>query len=190
MRNLLKVNRKTMITWGISFGVVLLTLTGLWLVVVYFESEEPILQLSLTSPYIGSSRAISLHVSDRKSGIRSVWIALTKDGKEFVVLDRHFERTSGIRPHDVSLNVRIDPVKLGVSDGPALLRMVARDYSRRRWWHGICSNNDIIYISLFGAISQCRRVKPQSEPGNEILRIGYHLIEGAPGIITVSWIIC
>ncbi len=171
LRNLLKVNRKTIRAWGISFGVLLLAVTGLWLVLVYFEGEEPILQLSLTSPYIGSSRAISLHVSDQKSGIRSVWVALTKDGKEFVVLDRRFERTSGIRAHDASLDIRIDPVKLGVSDGPALLRMVARDYSGRRWWHG-----NITYLEKEVFID----TRP---PGISVLSRPHYVNQGGAGLV-------
>jgi murein DD-endopeptidase MepM/ murein hydrolase activator NlpD len=36
----------------------------------------------------------------------------------------------------VALNVTIDPEKLGLGDGPAILRVVARDNAWRSWWNG------------------------------------------------------
>lgn len=128
----MKVNRKKLIFIGAAVGIPLLA--G-WLALVLFEGEKPRLELSLPSSYIGADQQVPLQVSDRKSGVRSIWAALAKNGKEYVVIDEEFER-SGRKVHDTTLQIKIDPIKLGIDDGPAILRIVARDYSWRRWWHG------------------------------------------------------
>jgi len=131
----LKVKRKKLIIVGAAVVVPLLVTLLTWLAVVGFEGEKPGLELSLLSSNIGADRQVPLQVSDRKSGVRSIWVALAKKGKEYVVLDEDFERSER-KVYDTTLQINIDPIKLGIDDGPAVLRIVARDNSWRRWWHG------------------------------------------------------
>jgi murein DD-endopeptidase MepM/ murein hydrolase activator NlpD len=131
----LKVNRKRLIIVCAAVGLPLLAVLVGWLALVGFEGEKPGLELSLASAYIGADQQVSLQVSDRKSGVRSIWAALAKNGKEYVVFDEEFDQ-SGRKVNDTTLQIKIDPIKLGIEDGPAVLRIVARDNSWRRWWHG------------------------------------------------------
>ena len=106
---------------------------------VRLEGEQPKLELDLISPYIGSSRDLTIMVSDTKSGMRKLWVGLLKDGREIVLQDTHFPSAGLLKGGSLkktSINIAIAPSKLGFSDGEATLRMVAHDYSWRDWWKG------------------------------------------------------
>ena len=88
---------------------------------------------------IGESQEFSVTVSDVKSGVRRIWIGLLKDGREIVILEQDFPArglTREGRVHEASFKIKIEPRKNGITDGKAVLRMVAQDYSWRGWWHG------------------------------------------------------
>ena len=46
------------------------------------EGQPPEVSLALESPFLGADQQLTLEVSDKKNGIREVWVALFKDGKE------------------------------------------------------------------------------------------------------------
>ncbi|UCH22433.1 MAG: M23 family metallopeptidase [Deltaproteobacteria bacterium] len=75
-------------------------------------------------------------MSDLKSGMRKIWIGLLKDGKEAVLFDQRFPFSKQARERKILIKINVAPKKLGMSDGPAILRVVARDYSWRQWWQG------------------------------------------------------
>ena len=103
------------------------------------EGEKPSITLELPSPSIGKTQELALSVSDAKSGVRRIWIGLVKDGKEVVFFEKDLPFAGFIRGgiiHKESLNIMIEPVKMGITDGKAMLRMVARDCSWRRWLKG------------------------------------------------------
>ena len=109
-----------------------------WFLSTRFEGEKPSVTLELTSLSIKASQEISISVSDTKSGMRMMWIGLYKDGKEVVLLDKDFQSPEykGRKIHKETFKIKIEPRKIGVSDGKAILRIVARDFSWREWWHG------------------------------------------------------
>jgi murein DD-endopeptidase MepM/ murein hydrolase activator NlpD len=133
----LKVKKKTLI-WGcIGLGCLLVVLPLLWFLALRFEAEKPSVQIKLQSPAIAASTEIPVVVSDRKSGVRSIWIGVYKDGSQKVVFDKRFRSSSAQgRQHKVSVTVNIEPGKLGFGDGLATIQVVAKDYSWRQWWHG------------------------------------------------------
>jgi len=109
-----------------------------WFLSTRFEGEKPSIMLELPSLSIKASQEISISVSDTKSGMRMMWIGLYKDGKEVVLLDKDFQSPEykGRKIHKETFKIKIEPGKIGVSDGKAILRIVARDLSWRGWWHG------------------------------------------------------
>ncbi len=109
-----------------------------WFFSTRFEGEKPSVTLELPSLSIKASQELSISVSDTKSGMRMVWIGLYKDGKEVVLLDKDFQSPEykGGKIHKETFKIKIEPGKIGVSDGKAILRIVARDFSWRGWWHG------------------------------------------------------
>jgi len=85
------------------------------------------------------SQTISVTVSDANSGLRRIWIGLVKDKKEVVLLDKNFPApgfSGGGKIHEATFKVKIEPKEIGITDGKAILRMVVRDFSWRKWWRG------------------------------------------------------
>ena len=106
---------------------------------VRLEGEKPSVILELPSPSLGKTQELSLSVSDAKSGVRRIWIGLIKDGKEVDLFKKDLPFAGFIRGgiiHQESFKILVEPVKMGVTDGKAMLRMVARDYSWRGWLQG------------------------------------------------------
>ncbi len=111
----------------------------IWMLVVKFEGETPSISLDPAPLYIGKTHKISVSVSDVKSGMKKIWIGLIKGGKEVVVFEKEFPRKGLLgagKQHQATFNIHIEPVKMGVTDGKAMLRMVASDFSWRKWWNG------------------------------------------------------
>lgn len=112
-----------------------------WILFVSLEKENPSITAEALKSQIavGASKNLSISVSDQKKGLRNILIAIVKDGKENVLLDKKYP--SGgffgggkVNRDDISLS--IDPKKLGLADGKAVLKITASDYSWQRWLNG------------------------------------------------------
>ncbi len=117
--------------------IILVLLALLWW--IKFEAEKPTLALSPDDAAVGAMKEIVLTAGDQKSGIRSLSVVLTKDGKDHELIARHFPSAGfigGGEVHTVTQRFKIDKRKLGISDGPAVLRVSVRDYAWRNWLHG------------------------------------------------------
>jgi len=88
---------------------------------------------------IGPSKNLLISVSDEKKGLRKISIVIVKDGKESVLLDKEYPPgglLGGGKVTSDNISLPVEPKKLGLADGKAVLRMVAWDYSWQRWWNG------------------------------------------------------
>jgi len=104
-----------------------------------WEGEKPQVQMMLSSPAVGLSTEFSVRVSDPDSGLRQVRVLMIKDGAESVLAQETFPSAGpfgGGEVGDRVVTVSVEPRQLGISDGAALIRVVADDYSWRRWWNG------------------------------------------------------
>jgi murein DD-endopeptidase MepM/ murein hydrolase activator NlpD len=109
------------------------------LIFVGFEGEDPQVAVELSTPYVGSTREIPVVVSDAKSGIRKIWIAVLKDGKETVLASEETAAGGLLRRgqvHDRTIRAKLDPEKLAGADGEAMLRVKVWDHSWRGWLDG------------------------------------------------------
>ncbi len=166
-----KKNPKTKLIAVFCAGFVLLFA---WTLVVKYEGENPSVSLDLTSPYIGKSKKISISVADRKSGIKKIWLGLVKDGKEVVVVDKEFPRAGFLgagKQQQTAFTVDIDPTTMGFTDGQAMLRMVANDFSWRNWWNG-----NRTYVEKEVTID----TKP---PGINLLSRSHNVTQGGSGLV-------
>lgn len=123
----------------ITLLCILIILPVGWMLVVKLESEVPSIRLALSQPFIGKKQSIPVEVFDSKSGIRSVWIGLLQSGKEVVLLRKEFPGEvfiGGGKEKQATFNIEIEPKEMGMNDGKAMLRMVVRDFSWRKWWSG------------------------------------------------------
>ena len=110
-----------------------------WILVVRFEGEKPSITVDLPSPSLGKTQELSLTVSDVKSGVRRIWVGIIKDGKEVDLFKKDLPFAGIIRGgiiHQESFIIPVEPVKIGMTDGKAILRMIAKDYSWRGWLQG------------------------------------------------------
>lgn len=98
----------------------------------HFEGEAPVVQTTIGAAW-NPTREISIHVADRKSGIRRVQIVLTQQGRDTQLFDQLFEKNI---PHRLDLPFKVDLRRHRISEGPATLWITARDMSWRGWFHG------------------------------------------------------
>ena len=109
------------------------------LILIGFEGEEPVVTADLPTPYVGNARDIPVIVSDGKSGLSKIWIAVFKDSKETVLHKETFPAYGLLRrgkEHNKTINVKLDPNKLTGPDGEAILRLKVWDHSWRGWLAG------------------------------------------------------
>lgn len=118
---------------------VLVAISAGWLLIGRMEGEKPQVSLDPDLSALGASQTVTLRMSDRKSGLRRIWMAILKDGQEHVVYQKRFESAGfpdGGLTSEAELPVTIDMAKLGLKDGKALLRLGVWDYSWRKWGKG------------------------------------------------------
>ena len=119
--------------------VLLVSIPAVWLIVIRMEGTAPALEVGLESTFIGTSRTVSVSVSDAGSGIRKIWMGLLVDGREEEILQRTFPSSgffAGGKEKTVEVKATISPQALGFSDGKGMIRVVAWDYSLRKWGKG------------------------------------------------------
>ncbi len=135
----MKTVKKTIKSRFILLVCLIVLLPVAWIMVGKLEGKKPSILIESPSQYIGKTQTLSVTVSDAQSGVRKVWIGLVKDGKETVLLQKHLSSAgiiSGGGKHEASFNINIEPESLGITDGKAILRMVAKDFSWRSWLSG------------------------------------------------------
>jgi murein DD-endopeptidase MepM/ murein hydrolase activator NlpD len=112
--------------------LVLVFLPMLVTVVIRMEGEQPSVRFELPSQFIGMDKWLEITLEDHKSGLKRFWVAVLQDGKETILLEKHFP-ASGILHKGTtiseSVRIRIEPQKIHLKDGKAMLRMMAVDYS-------------------------------------------------------------
>ena len=126
--------------WILIFLVIALTvLPASWWIIVRMESEIPELVVDLPSPEIGIEKKFQIHIQDKKSGLKHAWVGIFADGKESTLVEKKFPAAGFLqsgRTKTATLDVTIDPEKLGLQDGSAMLRLMAVDHSLRMWGKG------------------------------------------------------
>ncbi|PIE71642.1 MAG: peptidase M23 [Deltaproteobacteria bacterium] len=108
-------------------------------VLIQFEGKKPELVLDDVVRSVGIQRTLSGHVSDQGKGIRRIWIALIRDKTETVLFEETLPSAGFIRGgmvFDKEVSLDVNPTALGISDGPATLRIAVWDYSWRNWLKG------------------------------------------------------
>lgn len=111
----------------------------IWMLATGFEGEMPLFETQSPIHTIGRSYTLKGRVSDQKSGLRRVWIAILQQGKETVLHHQTFPskglvRRGLLKDQLISLDINADAV--GLTDGEALLRTAVWDYSYRGWGAG------------------------------------------------------
>jgi murein DD-endopeptidase MepM/ murein hydrolase activator NlpD len=169
-----KDKKKPTKLWLLIIACLIIVVPAAWFLMVRLEGEAPTVKVDLLSPALGRSQEISVSASDADSGLRQLWVALLKDGREMVLHDETFPAAGlfkGGTARDASVKIPIAPLDLGFSDGEAVLRLVVRDYSWRDWWKG---NR---------AYAEKTVVIDTRAPGIEVFTSAHNINQGGAGLV-------
>ncbi|MBM4287216.1 MAG: M23 family metallopeptidase [Deltaproteobacteria bacterium] len=117
-----------------------LVVGGIWLTRTWFEATPPEIQLLPEVKLLGASQNFTLNVSDATSGLSRVRVWLRQGQQEKEIVNQTFPGRRwgrGGREQSAQLTLNLEPQAWGFQDGPADLRVEARDYS---WWGWLQGN--------------------------------------------------
>ncbi len=153
--------------------LVLLVVAG-WLSFSRLEGRPPVVGLDLSFETLGSHARLTGTVSDETSGLKEVWIALSRGGVDKVLYSNTWP-SDGFPGKGTTLEAAIDvdadPGKLGLKDGKARLRIRITDHSLRNWLKG-----NTTYIEKEITID----TKP---PGVDIISRSHNVARGGTGLV-------
>lgn len=121
-----------------ALGLVGIVLVLGWFLWGRLEGEKPVIATEIPS-FLNPSRELILNLSDAKSGIRKVWVAIEQNGRETVLRDDLYplkEASDSAPVHALSVPIKVDVKKTGITDGKAIIRVMVRDNSWMGWFHG------------------------------------------------------
>ena len=121
---------------AVALALLVVLAAGAVVLLLRLEGQPPTVVVDGFASHAGANQALTLTLADPHSGLSTVRVELVKDGKQVVLVDRHFPgRWIGAGDHrEEKIALAIDTAKLG--DGEALLRISVRDHSWRHWFHG------------------------------------------------------
>jgi len=114
----------------------------MWILVHKYEGAKPVVDISLPSVYLKKSYEMSLNVEDLKTGLREIKVSIIQKDKEKVLLKKQYEAPgiltifSRVKPRKESFVIPVHSWKYGMTDGAAVIRIKAIDYSWRGWNQG------------------------------------------------------
>ncbi|MFH1216853.1 MAG: M23 family metallopeptidase [Pseudomonadota bacterium] len=111
---------------------VLLLIGAAVLLFLLLELEKPRIDIAGNIDLISSKRSIAFEVTDEKSGIRHIGVAVRQGGAEKQLLEQTFERQgyfTSAGQHNVKSDVTVDTKALGLKDGQAEIIFTAGDFS-------------------------------------------------------------
>lgn len=135
----MKSKKKNLKTWLLAIVSIIIIVPLAWLLFTRMEGKMPSVGPLPKGPAIGLSQTIHIHVSDTGSGIRQVRLSCLQGEKETVLFERNFPSAGffkGGTDNSADADVLLEPAKLGIKDGKAVLRLVAVDFSWRKWGKG------------------------------------------------------
>lgn len=96
---------------------------GLWVWMVKFEQEKPVIQINPDTQYLGSQ--IKIKVTDEKSGVAELRVEAVQKEKNITLLQEKFPKGN----FQIEKTIVLRPLPSGLKDGDAEIRVFARDYS-------------------------------------------------------------
>jgi murein DD-endopeptidase MepM/ murein hydrolase activator NlpD len=157
-----------------------------------FESEPPLITLSPNTDVLGTG-PLEIGVTDAGTGLKSVTATLSQGGSDRVLATEQFSQPAREKKITVLLS------KLtGISEGPAVLRVTARDASLWHWFAGnettleknltiditpptIDLVADDRYVNFGGVGAIVYRTSKDAVTSG--VRVGEHFFPGFPGVI-------
>jgi murein DD-endopeptidase MepM/ murein hydrolase activator NlpD len=171
-------------------------LGGAWYLWPRFEREPPQIQVTPDTEVLGRS-PMEIVVSDRGAGLKSVAATLSSGGSEHTLASEQFAQPVSEKKITIALSSKL----AGVKEGPAVLRVSARDGS---WWNVFSGNETVLqknftiditpptieliaddrYVN-FGGVGMIV-YKPSADTATSGIRIGDYFFPGYPGQIKAN----
>jgi len=132
-----KLHSKSLVVFFVLF--VFFLVASVWTLFLRLEGEKPYIETGSQLLFLNESQDILFEVSDTKSGLRRIFVTLEQEGKEVTLYEKDFSGdllTGKGNKNEISFSVIIEPETLGFTEGKAILRIVAIDYSWRGWFQG------------------------------------------------------
>lgn len=104
-----------------------------------FERQQPVIAMDEIPEFLGADTTLNLSLSDLKSGIRSIHLAINQENQDKEVFSIEYPRqgyVGKIGPTEVKEKQLLDLKKLGLKDGPAQITLKVRDYSLWSFFQG------------------------------------------------------
>lgn len=115
------------VLWAVIIVLIVIILgAGLYIALVRFEWEKPVIKLASDSRYI--TQNLSFRVEDRKSGVAEVKLEVVQEGRAISILSEKFGKGTPA----VEKTVSMMPLPKGLKDGEAQIRITAWDHSWNR----------------------------------------------------------
>lgn len=109
--------------WLIASLLIILGGTGLWIWIVKFEGEKPIIQIIPDSLYLGQKMVVK--VTDEQSGVAELRVEAIQKGKTTVLFQEQIPK--GLKQVEKTIPLR--PLPSGLKDGDTEITIFARDHS-------------------------------------------------------------
>ena len=120
-------------------AVAVVIVVGFW-IAPQLEWYPPTVKIKLDSNYIGT-KPFEVETRDQGKGIRRVSVALVRGAQEFPLVDREYDTPV----MEESLLIKLYPEKLGLTEGPAVLRAKAVD---RSFWGFFQGNETLVEMKV------------------------------------------
>ncbi|MBF0302258.1 MAG: M23 family metallopeptidase [Desulfamplus sp.] len=114
----------------------------LWFLFSQFELRSPVVNINIPSTYLPKTYNMDLDITEKGTGLRRVFIAISQNTKEKIILDKIYPRKSNIGlffgsgVYNDSLKIAVESSKYGMGDGEATLTINISDFSWWRWNNG------------------------------------------------------
>lgn len=162
-------NRK--IGWLFILLALLALAFGAWRILPLLEKESPTVTFSGWKPALGLASTFAVTVSDHKSGLKKVAISLLANGREYALAEYSGPGPKVQVVKSRQFDISLEPAKMGIPDGRALLRVLAQDYS----WRGFLKGNRT-YIEKEVTIDT-------RKPEVEVLSRQHYINQGGAGLV-------
>ena len=123
----------------IGLLVIIVLIPLLWLYIVRFEGDPPVVSWDLDRDYLGRTQIVHLDISDAQSGIRKVSVHMRRNGRQEKIYEETFPMVGWLEGGSETrkrVDLAIEPFKMGISDGKAVLEAEVWDCSLNGWLHG------------------------------------------------------
>lgn len=122
--------------------LIIIIISGAWLLLYKYEGDKPVIDVSLPSLYLKKNYEMSLDISDNKTGLREIMVTIQQKNKVRTLLKKQYE-APGITDFFSKENTLSDsfviPVnarQYGMTDGDAVIKITLSDYAWKDWNKG------------------------------------------------------